>query len=283
MNNNQTDIRSLGFDVQNNVEIEVRDDKLNIVRQRFEVHNKATRKMVTGLLRFMSGHFTDTYCNKKPQYDYAKEYIPCYIGFGDGAIEYDQEGKSHPISVLKPQVPRLEQDSKWTEVVNYESTKFRREIDWYGERTKIEKISETYTNVATADMDSLYFHCEVGPTVLNGYRPNSGSKADPTVPVYITELGLFANNIPNQEDLLAYVKLSNYDDNDKTRILYVRPSDTVIVRWVITIAAIGKDSVLKANVLDENGEIVTNDVVMVPELVPVDIITIPDEENQNNG
>ena len=28
---------------------------------------------------------------------------------------------------------------------------------------------------------------------------------------------------------------------------------------------------------------ITNDVVMVPELVPVEIITIPDEENQNNG
>lgn len=278
----KNNISSLGFGVTNNVEITVINSETNEVKQNFTIHNKATRGMVTGLLRFMCGHFTATNCNEQPQYDCAKNYIPCFIGFGDGGILYDPTtGLPKTISKYNNTIPEI--DEHWSQYVFYDTDKMSREIK-VDSRSKIQKISDTYEAESTADMDSVYFECVAAPGSINGKRFGNTFVHDNGVTTFASEIGLFASNNTDNNDLLAYIKLSNYKEDPeneneslKTNIIRVRPEDTIIIRWVITIAAIGKDSILTASTIrNEFGEEIHNDVVMIPELVPVSIEEIPD-------
>jgi hypothetical protein len=277
-----TDISSLGFAVTNNVYIDVVNKKTNVVSQHVEKHNKATRQMVTGILRFLCGHFTDTTKNDNHQYDSASKYIPCYAGFGDSNIVL-QDGVPAPSS--EPRIPQ-QVDDNWTEYVPYMSKKLEREFftnhskDEFGNdyitpsdsRLEIRDVKTTIEETPAGDMDSIYFYIEADTNYLNKYYNNHA--------VYISELGLFSGSIPGKDDMLAYVRLHNYIDPDtqqpKTNVLYVKPEDTVVIRWVVTIAAIGKDSVLRSTMINEQGDIITNDVIAVPQLVEAHIENIPD-------
>ena len=174
-----SDFGSVGFGVNNNVYIEVIDKENSVVRQKVEIHNKATRRMVTGILRFLSGHFTDTNKNENPQYESAKNYIPCYVAFGDANIWYDDDGKPEIISGNTPyskKIPRLI-DTGWKQYVNYNSKKLEQEIanitdGQYDSREDITQVSCTYEDTATSDMDSIYFYCAVPGTSVCGTRKN---------------------------------------------------------------------------------------------------------------
>lgn len=275
------DISSLGFAITNNVYIDVVNKKTGIVNKHIEKHNKATRQMVTGILRYLCGHFTDTTKNKNPQYNTASKYIPCYAGFGDANIALED---GIPKSSDDPRIP-IQVDDSWSEYVPYESRKLEREFfttyskDEFGNdyitpsdsRLEIRDIRTTIEESPAGDMDSIYFYIEADTNYLNRYY---GEHA-----VYVSELGLFAGNRPGDDDMLAYVRLANYMDGDtpNTNVLYVKPEDTVVIRWIITVAAIGKDSILRANIKDEHDNIVTNDVLTVPQLVEAHIEVIPDQ------
>lgn len=284
-----TDISSLGFAVTNNVYIDVMNKETGIVSQHVEKHNKATRRMVTGILRFLCGHFTDTTKNNIPQYESASRYIPCYAGFGDSNIVL-QNGI--PATSSESRIPQQVSDD-WTEYVPYMSTKLEREFftkykkDEFGNdyveptdsRLEIRDVKTTIEETPAGDMDSIYFYIEADTNYLNKYYGNHA--------VYVSELGLFSGSVPGTDDMLAYVRLHNYIDPDtqqpKTNVLYVKPEDTVVIRWVITIAAIGKDSILRATLINEQGEIITNDVLAVPQLVEAHIENIPDEPDPESN
>ena len=260
---------SMGFTISNNVDILVMDTRSNIVTKHIQTHNKATRQMVSGLIRFLNGDFNKTFLQPNPQYSNTEQYIPCFLGCGDGGVVLyeNSEGQIVPKpSEANPRVPELESD--WDEYVDYNAKKFVREFftgkeegeGISGTRSQIRKATLTLEDDSTADMDSIYFYCEVRPGELNMYYNNN--------PLFISEIGLFATPVPGTEDLLAYIKLGNYteDEEEKTNTLYVRPDDTVVIRWVITIAAVGKDTMLTANVLDENGDIITTTIQEIPTL-----------------
>lgn len=242
--------QTLGAEIFTNVEVQVVDKKRKIVRQVIKKHNKATRQMVTGILRFLMGNFNASTRNNKPYYTDTEQYIPCYIGVGDGGVVLDEEG--YPVYDTETRIPELASD--WNEKVPYTSKKLKREFYVKsqagatlitGSRSPIRKVGNTTQSTPAGDMDTVYFYCEINPGELNTFY---GGR-----PVILSELGLFASEIPNTEDLLAYVKLANYQEttsrgsvneiSDKTRTLYVRTEDTVIVKWYITIAAIGEDSI----------------------------------------
>lgn len=273
----QDKIDSLCFGVTNNVEITIMNSDTNEIRKNIKIHNKASRRMVTGLLRFMAGHFNASNCNDEAQYKNAKDYIPCYIGFGDGGIVYDASGKPS-MEDITDKIPEIEED--WTQYVYYTSTKMNRELD-IDARPRIKKVYNSFETKATADMDSLYYECVVAPGTVNGIRENGVYHKNENTDIFITELGLFPTNNPKSEDILAYVKLSNYEEEIegesvlKTNTLYVRPQDTIIIRWIITIAAIGTDSKLTTEFREDNGTPIPNDVIMIPELVPVEIEEYP--------
>ena len=254
--------------------------KTGIVSKHVEKHNKATRQMVTGILRYLCGHFTDTTKNSKPQYNTASKYIPCYAGFGDGNIVIeDGIPKSSGESRIPEQV-----DDEWSEYVPYQSKKMEREFfttykkDEFGNdyitpfdsRLEIRDIRTTIEESPAGDMDSIYFYIEADTNYLNRYY---GEHA-----VYVSELGLFAGSTPGDDDMLAYVRLANYNNNEDTNVLFVKPEDTIVIRWIVTIAAIGKDSILRATIENEHGEIVTNDVLAVPQLVEAHIEVIDEED-----
>ena len=267
---------SMSFAIMNNVHIEVIDKKRNVIVKRVKTHNKATRKMVTGILNFVGGKLTSTSINSQQQYskEFATQFIPCYFNVGDGGVIKNSEGIPTPADEERPNIPSLQAD--WTETVDYNSTSLVREFN-VGNRSQIRFQSSTIydafgneTTNKSADMDSIYFSCQMQPAQFNSVYGNNA--------LYVTELGLFAGSQPKTEDLLAYVKLGNYTDSNQivqTNTLYVRPQDTIIIKWVISIAAIGKDNILSASIDDENGEPIVRDIVQIPTLSNIQVENIP--------
>lgn len=233
------------FGFHSNVCIEVQDSHGNI-KKTVTKHNKCTRRMVSGILRYLCGHFTDTTNNEKPSYDSAKYYIPCYFNVGDGGVVKDSNGnyvhKTYDITI-----PEL--SSNWDTNVDYNSTQLISEFDFEASRSIIRLQDTSLLQPSVSDMDSIYFYCQISPGKLNA----SSS-------VYVTELGLFSGNVVNEQDLLAYVKLGNYDSEQKTDVLFVRPDDTIVVKWIITIASVGIDNRFEATFTDESGDIIKTDI-----------------------
>ena len=284
---------TMGFAIFNNVFIEVRNEQTGKIVKTVKTHNKATRKMVQGILAYVSGWFTvtdpikyegsdknwqDEYNQKRPMYEpeVANQFIPCYFNVGDGGVEIDpQTGlPNYGDNVLVP--PLVE---GWNETVSYSSDRLVREyplVDAEG-RKKIRKQSSTlidsygvnYDTDNPPDMDSIFFDCEMSPNQINPKYQGNGA--------YVTELGLFASNICGTPDLLAYVKLGNYEEDGvtKTNALYVKPEDTIVIKWVISIAAIGKDNIVGIPIKDEDTYI-TNEVQKIPTEMNIEVIDIPD-------
>ena len=253
----------LAFQITNNVSISVLD-KFGNIRKEVETHNKCNRTMVTGILRFLSGHFTDTNCNEEAEYDTAKKYIPCYFGVGDGGVELDTTDEQHPFPKSipgHPNIPKLVDG--WDQEVNYLDTSLEREFFVLADgtttnsRTKFQDVTTTILQPSVASMDSIYLYCQIPPAKLNEFYGNRN--------VFVTELGLFAGNVCGTHDMLAKVKLSNYeeDDEEKTNVLYVRPQDTLVVRWIISIASIGIDDMFESPVENEYGDRIKTDVTPV--------------------
>lgn len=232
MNSNNSGI---GFAIDSNVFIDVVSPQ-NVVVQSVTKHNKATRNMVAGILRFLRGEFNVS--NSQPYMDkvaYAKEckkYIPCYINIGTGGIEV-RDGK--PVyNVSDRKIPPVEE---WwnTHKVKFSDTNLKKEVESTrtGTRYAISVLtandSSDYPTVA-GDVEQFVLHTEVSPNFYNGIY--GGGITD----IFVTEVGLYASNVPGTPDLLAGVALHD-TDTDK-QILYVRPQDTIIVRWVISIIAL---------------------------------------------
>ena len=279
-----------GFAIMNNVYIEVCNEKRHKIVKRFTTHNKATRKMVCGILAYLCGYFTKTQANPNIMYnaETANQFIPCYFNVGEGGVIHNDETGLPESNGSDVTVPNL--DPNWNETVDYNATKLVKEfyvnvesetgVDdgrpkiSYQKSTIIDDRGNTDTEPAP-DMDSIYLECIIPPNQLN---PTYGGNA-----VYVTELGLFAGHMCGKNDLLAYVKLGNYTEDGvvKTNALYVKPEDTIIIKWVISIAAIGKDNILKATITDENDEIIVSDILQIPTETNIEVEDVPD--NQNNS
>ena len=275
---------SMGFALMNNVEVTVIDKETCHIKKTFTTHNKATRSMVRGILHFVEGKFTETSLRNNPLHDdeVPRNFIPCYFGFGDGGVEI-KDGIPQPYDNVNTQYPKLEDG--WTETVDYLSTHLVREFHTptpldenptgslrYRLRKQEDTLDQSYdedmyktiTDKSSLSMDSLYFYCETPVSELNQeYNMHN---------VYVTELGLFAGQARDKNDLLAYVKLNNIKDDNgdviDSNVLYVTPRDTVIINWVITIAAIGKDNILTASHPGEDGSlepIVVDNIKEIPE------------------
>ena len=270
----------MSFSVINNVYIDVINKESGVIEKHVEKHNKATRQMVVGLLRFLSGHFTATSENDKPLYAQdAKRYIPCYFNVGDGGVILNDDGiPQHQEDNTK--IPLLMDD--WDYNVNYLATKLTREFnsEYRATAQKVENSFSIQTSSGprtpssisgdvppAGDMDSLYFYCEIYPDSANSERKD--------YPVFITELGLFSDKVPGNSDLLAYVKLGNYYDSEnnlQTDTLYVKPTDTIVVRWIISVAAIGTDGLLTTETVDENGDKIITTLRGAPSLGTFEIV-----------
>lgn len=209
----------MNFDVFNNVDIDVVDSATREVKQHISSHNKATRKMVEGILKFLRGK------TLSGDFD-AKKYIPCFIGYGDGGIIYSSNTDT------------VELEDSWDSVADYYSTDLCREIK--NSRSRIRKVENTFQSHVSESFpncgssDSIIMYTEISPSSLN----QKLTKDD----VYITEFGLFPDDSSNG-NLLAHVKLSSHtethkaDDIIKTAVNYsntfkIQDDGTVIIEDV---------------------------------------------------
>lgn len=220
------------FSIIHNVKIQVVDEKRHMKQKEVKVHNKASRRFVVGILRFIMGNFTYTDINKESiEYpEGACDYIPCYVGFGHQGIVYGEDGKPE----INPndssgRTPVLVENYDQNTQVQYKDTSLDEEFNLLGaDRPKIAKVSSTiYSDGTVADMDTVTFRCKLGPGNLS---PDNSTNS------FVSEVGLFPTKKAGSKDILAHVKLKSDE------ILFVRPQDTVLINWSITIASIGRDS-----------------------------------------
>lgn len=264
------------FQIRNNVHISVVDNFGNL-KNEFEVHNKCTRTMVVGLLKHLLGAFDP---NKHGQIQESNvKYIPHYFSVGFGGTTVNDS-----VFEIDPNTPRDDEgnlvpllSSDWNQDVSYTSTTLEKEFGDLDkgthryERPKIKAAKTTISNREDIfpDMDGIYYYCEIGPNALNPQF--NGNK------VFITELGLFAGNVIGTDDLLAYVKLGNVQVDDgqggttlHTNTVWLSSDDTLIIHWVITIAAIGQDTRFAIPFIEDGTEEnteptpVTQDILVVP-------------------
>lgn len=243
------------FVVDSNVHIEVLSPQ-NVIRQTVDKHNKATKRLVSGLLRFLRGEFTTT--NRRTDEtkliyaNAAKTYIPCYIGFGTAGVRLSAGTEETPAmpdyDPVNRRIPPLTDSWKSEEnKVQYTDTKLNLEIKEFT-RCPIGVMASENTddfNSYAGDIQQIIFAADVEP----GYY--STLYGGVTTDIFITEIGLFAGKDPNDEDLLARVIFKD-DDN----VLYVRPQDTIIVRWTISIIAL--------NELSATDEIISGSGINIP-------------------
>lgn len=269
----------LEFVVDSNVHIEVVSPQ-KVIKQTVDRHNKATKRMVEGLLRFVRGEFNTSYERTKESEIYykndAKNYIPCFIGVGTGGIRLNSEGFPD-IDSSNPRKPPMEPSSTgeglpwWDADTNYvkftDRTLYKEVTDVSRQKISVLGFDES-ANVLSqiGDVEQIVYHTEIQPGTYNTIY--NGEIKD----IFITELGLFASNVPGAKDLLARVILKNeyevtkdvdeqtgniketIEPTGKTQILYVRPQDTIILRWTISIIALDD-----ANFVDEESSIELDD------------------------
>lgn len=241
-----------GFGAFVNVDIRHINKETGTIKKHIQKHNKATRNMVKGLLRFLEGKFTPTYENAEAEHGSdAKNYIPCYISLGDGGITYGDDGKPVEIHTDEQSVHIPDfSNSNWDTKVDYNSNSLVREYELLSEhRSKVRKQEDTIdlASAPAGDMDTVVLYCEIAPGEINTDIHDSLNERYPR---YVTEIGLFSSPSKRENDLLAYVKLGNIVEDDEitgTDTLYVRPGDTVVITWFITIVAMSDISVVDSS------------------------------------
>lgn len=214
----------LEFGIINNVEIRVMNKYTHVIKKTVRVHNKATRNMVEGIMRFLMGHFNATVLNEKPQYssDIESKYIPKYIGFGNGGV-ITESNRSYYTNV-----PYL--SPSWNDYVPYNSSKLQREI-FNGKKFKLNLMTDTLDDsenkntdteiIKRAEMDSMMFFIEILPDDI----PRDIS-SDSIKSFYITEVGLYSSD-DDSSKLLAYVKLNNHIDHSSGDFLEINTQENL--------------------------------------------------------
>lgn len=240
------------FAIDSNVHIEVISPQ-NIIRQTVDKHNRATRYMLEGILGFLRGDFNTSYrqqIDSKVKYkNMAKNYIPCYVNFGTGGIVIDDITKLPKHGTTKRDAVTTDD---WQSDNNYVRTRdisLDNEIgasDESRSRIEISVLStdnkDKLNNIDTDLTNSMlqFVFDAVAPT---GHCNIYGITED----AFVTEIGLFASPAPGTKDLLARVILKKTED-----ILYIRPQDTVVVTWVISVIALNDQSTYQDIENDDN-------------------------------
>ena len=258
-----------GFALDVNVNIQVLD-RTHTVRKEINKHNRATKQMLEGMLGFLRGDYNTT--NRQMDYNSiekvhkARNYIPCYVGVGtygirtiDGLPDYDVSNRRNP-----PLEEGYNDDPlTWS---RFTDTHLAKEVD-ATTRYEIGVLDEASLDIDNVVVDSVQF--VLGTEIAPNYFTSAayGTSTD----IFITELGLFSTPTPNDGNLLARVTLHDtYDPvtgETHNEILYVRPQDTIILRWTICLISLSDLSQTSdtpdttANVdMGINGLTITNEV-----------------------
>lgn len=244
------------LDVTNNVKVTVFDSNHNL-KKIVTKHNKATKNLVTGLIKFLRGEFTPSNLNQDYNSGAAVGFIPAYISFGDGGLQ--QLGKKisendyvSDVQTVMANLSTLTPTTFATKDLQHEivgnvgnedtptaPTHGRCKITRtsYGGSTS-DTITLNMTSLITKGYYSKNFYLD---DVENGnrYKYVRGS----SLPIYLSELGLWADEYSNVDinsnykgNLLARV---TFEDEDS--IVQQSDSDIILVEWKIEITSIDEN------------------------------------------
>lgn len=224
----------LEFAIHSNVCVQVIGPN-NDIRQEVNIHNKATQQLVRGIMRFIKGELTAS--NKRPNENEivykqdAKKYVPCYINIGTGGIRLKQtsagvEPDYGPDRHTAPVEDWWQADTNYVHFTDIKLEKEQTAVARYPIgvlQLDTDIISVSYQG---GDIEQIVLATDVAPGT---FKTIYGGIHD----IYITELGLFPTSMSGETDLLARVILKNTNN-----ILYVRPQDTIIINWIISIISL---------------------------------------------
>lgn len=271
------------FGINCNVTITSKDLKGNTL-YKIQKHNKATRNMVDGILRFLKGDFTETEYNMNPVPSEAKLYTPTRvklgtpgITIGNGTGEY--EGKRVLVDYVTP-----------ISTGGFNNTTLEREVPYETDpiaslfpTIKFERMRQTY-NTSVGDTERLLLSLYIPPGKTVGalvydddkkvevFKPFEHSYFSSLYNGYcatFTEVGLFSST----GVLLARVVLDGdweyvykLPDNDKSEVIsnadpskavtvlpkegvtngpiYQTQYNTLQIEWRIDLTSIGSNDVM---------------------------------------
>ena len=226
--NNANEIGA-SFAMNVNVTIQIRDGMDRIVKT-VNKHNRATQLMLGGMLGFLKGEFNTSYRQDNidaiRKLNSAKNYIPCFVGAGTYGIEINTDtGLPNYNENNRRSAPTTQ--ALADEIVQFSDTRLKTEIPIrHGVDILSGNDAEPYIYTGVGDCVQCVLWADVPPNYFNAVA--YGASTD----IFITELGLFSTPTPNDTNLLARVVLK---DND---ILYVRPQDTIMLRWTICLISL---------------------------------------------
>ena len=247
------------FSIDNNVTLTVIGPG-HTMKQRINKHNKATKNMVLGLIKFLRGELTPSNVSGSVvshNIKQAKQYIPAFISFGDGGLA--QIGTYKPDGTLVADI-----DDVVTNIKRLSSTKFvtndmTHELvgNSIGNTNNTNNITATnlpfmgrlplvQTSYNSDTSDSLTL--KLSGLITKGYYPSNFYTAyqrETNTPIYLSELGLWANDYNGSSggfkgNLLARVTF--YDEavpkEQNYGLVTQSKNDVILVEWRIEITSL---------------------------------------------
>lgn len=234
------------FGLDSNVHIEVVGPNKDI-RQTIDVHNKATKRLVSGIMHFIRGEMHPSTRREDvlqiSNTFKSQDFIPCYINIGTGGIRLvgnERDGYLPDYNPTNRRFAPLEPD--WdvdTNYVRFSDTKLAKE-QTSNDKPRvaighIELETDAIEVNGTGDIMQTVFSTTIPPGEFSTIYSTKATD------IFITEIGLFPSAVPGTEDLLARVIFKNNGEdpnNTGAPILYVRPQDTIIINWIISIISL---------------------------------------------
>lgn len=280
--------KNIAVDLDCNVNVKVFDRYQNLVRDS-NVHNKATVRMVDGILRFLRGDFTQTSYSSTSAPEEGAPYLPTKINFGFIGVDLSSDKPMSPDG--RPHF-NFVNSGKFVQPVFSSSSLQEPCTDKIDNRTNREtpisftfdKIRQTgYSNVNNAEC--LEFSVYISPGTLVGdtliredgtkeFHPFVHSYWNPSIGEYeamITEIGMISDYnvllarvlfdgevgsdyyIDSQGSNLGKYPVPENPDGEFTPIVQSE-SSTVVITWRIGIVSVGKNDkiVTQSDLTTEN-------------------------------
>ena len=228
-----SNIKGLPLEVDVNVDIKVKNKKGKLINN-IQLHNKATKNMTEGIVRFLRGEFTNSNLDIEAvgsYQNYAKYYIPAYMSLGDINVDYT---KSPPYSIVTGKeyeiVPQYTDEALRREVfVNpysdngqyiYHRFKIKRSV--LGDSVSTDVYQLVLSSVINFNENQKFYYSTGTPVIgtSNGVY-------------YISEVGLFSADVgDNRGKLLARLLL------DVTNPLKIEKNTTVVINWTLGVRSV---------------------------------------------
>jgi hypothetical protein len=239
-------------------------DNQNKIKQIIRKHNKATRSMVLGLIRFLRGEFNNS--NIKgidvlSNVSAANSFIPAFVSFGDGGIKQvgmpTTETSTGTIDTIEEALATVTTNKSTFNTVDLQHElvgnigNIEGANPLYNARCTISRTS--YNNGST---DSLILQITAllpkGYYTTNFYQKYSINRhygTENEIPILLSELGLWASDyngsdsgvVTGKGNLLARVTFvdsdSTVEDNVAT-VIKQTSEDVILVNWTIDIASV---------------------------------------------